>query len=127
MAGAVDTILEGDCLEVLRGLPDRSVDLVFADPPYNLQLGGDLLRPDNSKVDAVDPAVVGAQQLARELEVVGRIGEDEVDRPLRQAPHLGDAVADQNLSLDPSARIRHVAPPPSRGTLRAPSRGVKYF
>ena len=32
----------------------RSVDLVFADPPYNLQLGGDLLRPDNSKVDAVD-------------------------------------------------------------------------
>jgi modification methylase len=38
----------------MRDLPDRSVDLVFADPPYNLQLGGDLLRPDNSKVDAVD-------------------------------------------------------------------------
>jgi modification methylase len=54
MAHAVDVILEGDCLEVLKGLPDRSVDLVFADPPYNLQLGGDLLRPDNSKVDAVD-------------------------------------------------------------------------
>ena len=35
-------------------LPEGSVDLVFADPPYNLQLGGDLLRPDNSKVDAVD-------------------------------------------------------------------------
>ena len=35
-------------------LPEKSVDLVFADPPYNLQLGGDLLRPDNSKVDAVD-------------------------------------------------------------------------
>ena len=46
----------GDCLEVLAGLPDRSVDLVFADPPYNLQLGGDLHRPDNSKVDAVDDA-----------------------------------------------------------------------
>jgi modification methylase len=44
----------GDCLEELKKLPDRSVDLVFADPPYNLQLGGDLLRPDNSKVDAVD-------------------------------------------------------------------------
>ncbi len=44
----------GDCVEVLRSLPDRSVDIVFADPPYNLQLGGDLLRPDNSKVDAVD-------------------------------------------------------------------------
>ena len=50
----VDTILRGDCLEELKKLPDRSVDLVFADPPYNLQLGGDLLRPDNSKVDAVD-------------------------------------------------------------------------
>ncbi len=49
-----DTILIGDCIEQLKSLPDRSVDLVFADPPYNLQLGGDLLRPDNSKVDAVD-------------------------------------------------------------------------
>ena len=47
-------IITGDCLEALRALPDRSVDLVFADPPYNLQLGGDLHRPDNSKVDAVD-------------------------------------------------------------------------
>jgi len=50
----VDTIIVGDCLEGLARLPDRSVDLVFADPPYNLQLGGDLHRPDNSKVDAVD-------------------------------------------------------------------------
>jgi len=49
-----DSILIGDCIEQLRSLPDASVDLVFADPPYNLQLGGDLLRPDNSKVDAVD-------------------------------------------------------------------------
>ncbi|MBS0332713.1 MAG: site-specific DNA-methyltransferase [Proteobacteria bacterium] len=49
-----DSIIRGDCLEELAKLPDRSVDLVFADPPYNLQLGGDLLRPDNSKVDAVD-------------------------------------------------------------------------
>jgi modification methylase len=49
-----DVIHQGDCIEVLRALPDASVDMVFADPPYNLQLGGDLLRPDNSKVDAVD-------------------------------------------------------------------------
>jgi modification methylase len=49
-----DIIHRGDCLEILRGLPSKSVDMVFADPPYNLQLGGDLLRPDNSKVDAVD-------------------------------------------------------------------------
>jgi len=54
MPASVDTIIHGDCLTELAKLPDRSVDLVFADPPYNLQLGGDLLRPDNSKVDAVD-------------------------------------------------------------------------
>ena len=47
-------ILDGDCVEAMRSLPDASVDLVFADPPYNLQLGGDLHRPDNSKVNAVD-------------------------------------------------------------------------
>ncbi len=50
----LDTILQGDCIDTMRSLPDKCVDLVFADPPYNLQLGGDLLRPDNSKVDAVD-------------------------------------------------------------------------
>jgi modification methylase len=49
-------ILAGDCLEVLRTLPDGSADLVFADPPYNLQLAGDLLRPNNSRVDGVDDA-----------------------------------------------------------------------
>lgn len=49
-----DVIHIGESLEVLKSLPDQSVDMVFADPPYNLQLGGDLLRPDNSKVDAVD-------------------------------------------------------------------------
>jgi modification methylase len=54
MGVSPDTIICGDCIEELKKLPDRSVDLVFADPPYNLQLGGDLLRPDNSKVDAVD-------------------------------------------------------------------------
>ncbi|GGD48503.1 methyltransferase [Aurantiacibacter arachoides] len=46
-------ILSGDCVEAMRRLPDASVDLVFADPPYNLQLGGDLNRPDGSHVDAV--------------------------------------------------------------------------
>ncbi|MGQ0484429.1 MAG: site-specific DNA-methyltransferase [Hyphomicrobiales bacterium] len=47
-------ILVGDCLQELRKIPAGSVDLVFADPPYNLQLAGDLTRPDQSKVDAVD-------------------------------------------------------------------------
>jgi modification methylase len=46
-------ILPGDCVAAMRGLPDASIDLVFADPPYNLQLGGDLNRPDGSHVDAV--------------------------------------------------------------------------
>ena len=46
-------ILDGDCVEAMRALPDASVDLVFADPPYNLQLGGDLNRPAGSHVDAV--------------------------------------------------------------------------
>ena len=52
----LDTILAGDCIEQMRRLPENSVDLVFADPPYNLQLRGDLHRPDNSRVDAVDDA-----------------------------------------------------------------------
>jgi len=47
-------IIIGECVAELAKLPSESVDMIFADPPYNLQLGGDLLRPDNSKVDAVD-------------------------------------------------------------------------
>ena len=47
-------ILQGDCLARLASLPDASVDLVFADPPYNLQLEGALSRPDQSVVDAVN-------------------------------------------------------------------------
>lgn len=44
----------GNCIEEMNALPAESVDMVFADPPYNLQLGGDLHRPNNSLVDAVD-------------------------------------------------------------------------
>jgi modification methylase len=50
----VDTILKGDCVAALEKLPEHSIDAIFADPPYNLQLNGDLHRPDQSKVDAVD-------------------------------------------------------------------------
>ena len=49
----LSTIIPGDCIEAMRSLPTDSVDMVFADPPYNLQLGGDLARPDGSHVDAV--------------------------------------------------------------------------
>jgi modification methylase len=48
-----DSIILGDSIAGMAGLPAESVDLVFADPPYNLQLGGDLTRPDGSHVDAV--------------------------------------------------------------------------
>ena len=47
-------ILEGDCVERLAELPEESIDLIFADPPYNLQLSGELWRPNLTKVDAVD-------------------------------------------------------------------------
>jgi modification methylase len=50
----LNQVLVGDCLSELRKIPSNSVDLVFADPPYNLQLSGALTRPDQSKVDAVD-------------------------------------------------------------------------
>ncbi len=52
----LNQVLAGDCVEVMNALPEASVDLIFADPPYNLQLKGQLHRPDNSQVDAVDDA-----------------------------------------------------------------------
>ncbi len=50
----LDQVLLGDCLAVMPMLPASSVDCVFADPPYNLQLRGELRRPDDSLVDGVD-------------------------------------------------------------------------
>lgn len=50
----LNRILHGNCIEILHSLPENSVDLVFADPPYNLQLQNDLYRPNNTKVDAVN-------------------------------------------------------------------------
>ena len=47
-------VIDGDCLDRMADLPEASVDLVFADPPYNLQLNGELHRPDNSRVDGVE-------------------------------------------------------------------------
>jgi len=50
----LDSILQGDCRELLARLPEKSIDVIFADPPYNLQLQGTLLRPNLTQVDAVD-------------------------------------------------------------------------
>src|SRR5580704_11440464 len=47
-------VIDGDCLDEMALLPAASVDLVFADPPYNLQLSQELHRPDNSRVDGVE-------------------------------------------------------------------------
>jgi len=50
---SINEIYQGDCVELLKKIPNNSVDLIFADPPYNLQLNGDLYRPNQTKVDAV--------------------------------------------------------------------------
>ncbi|MEO0428139.1 MAG: site-specific DNA-methyltransferase [Pseudomonadota bacterium] len=51
-----DAILTGDCIAVMEALPEGCADLVFADPPYNLQLRGELHRPNHSRVDGVEDA-----------------------------------------------------------------------
>ena len=51
-----NVVLAGDCVKAMAAIPDNSVDLVFADPPYNLQLRGDLERPNHTRVDGVDNA-----------------------------------------------------------------------
>ncbi|HEY0412681.1 MAG TPA: site-specific DNA-methyltransferase [Allosphingosinicella sp.] len=50
----LNEIIEEDCIAAMSRLPAGSIDMVFADPPYNLQLGGDLFRPEGGRVDAVD-------------------------------------------------------------------------
>jgi len=48
-----NTIIQGDCIEKLKQLPDKTIDLIFADPPYNLQLKNELYRPNQTKVEGV--------------------------------------------------------------------------
>ena len=50
----LNQIIQGDCVEELNSLPKKSIDVIFADPPYNLQLSQELWRPNMTKVDAVD-------------------------------------------------------------------------
>jgi modification methylase len=49
----LNRIINGDCVDVMNSMPEACVDLIFADPPYNLQLQADLHRPNMTKVDAV--------------------------------------------------------------------------
>jgi len=53
---SMNRIISGDCIETMQSLPEASVDMIFADPPYNLQLEGELHRPNNSRVDGVEEA-----------------------------------------------------------------------
>jgi len=50
----LNTIIQGDCIEELKKIPDNTIDLIFADPPYNMQLKKTLYRPNNTKVDGVN-------------------------------------------------------------------------
>ncbi len=52
----LDQVIQGDCIQVMKTLPEKSVDLIFADPPYNLQLSQQLFRPNMTRVDGVDEA-----------------------------------------------------------------------
>ncbi len=54
MSDLFNTIANGNSLEILKKIPDKTFDLVFADPPYNMQIGESLRRPDDSKVNGVD-------------------------------------------------------------------------
>ncbi len=49
-----DKLINGDSLKELKKIPSESFDLIFADPPYNLQLKSELTRPDRSKVSSVN-------------------------------------------------------------------------
>ena len=54
MTKFLNKIVNGDSLEILKKIPDKTFNLIFADPPYNLQIGGKLKRPDDSKVNGVN-------------------------------------------------------------------------
>ena len=53
MNNLIDTVIQGDCIDIMNSLPEKSVDMIFADPPYNLQINEGLTRPDNSLVEGV--------------------------------------------------------------------------
>ena len=54
MSEIFNKIINGDCLSEIKKIPEKSFDLVFADPPYNMQIGATLTRPDSSKVNGVN-------------------------------------------------------------------------
>src|ERR1700757_183921 len=100
-------IIVGDCLAEMSKLPSGSVDLVFADPPYNLQLKGDLKRPDESHVDAVNDdwdkfsSFAAYDDFTRAWLLAGRPPDHET---------VGDIVGDRLLSQYFPRRRDHAGP-----------------
>ncbi len=131
-----DDVVEDPEAEILHQRPDAEDVVVAADHPdgaVRLQeaaAGGDPVagefvigREAGEFVpilgDAVDPAVVGPQQFIGDLQIVGGIGEDQIDACLRQTPHLLDAIADDNLVERQPCRSRPIRthnPPALRNT-----------
>jgi len=98
-------LLQGDSLDILSTLPERSVDLVFADPPYNLQLQQDLWRPNLTHVDGVDDAWdhfadFAAYDRFRLQEVYGLL-EDGLEKDKEGKPDLAIAAFDKVLARQP--------------------------
>jgi hypothetical protein len=83
LALPLDQVLVGDCIALMRGLPPASVHAVFADPPYNLQLKGDLRRPNHTLVDGVDESWDSFPNLAA-YDAFTRAWLGEVRRVLRK-------------------------------------------
>ena len=90
-------IIQGDCIAAMNGLPAGSVDMIFADPPYNLQLEGDLLRPNNSKVDGVDEAWDQFADLATYDKFTRGVAVGGAPRAERGRHALGDRQLPQHL------------------------------
>ncbi len=94
----LDQILLGDCIEKLKALPSESVDLVFADPPYNLQLSTELLRPNNTRVDGVDDDWDKFSSFA-DYDTFCRAWLAECRRILKPDGALGHRLLSQRVSL----------------------------
>ena len=112
----LDRIIVGDCIEELKLLPEASIDLVFADPPYNLQLNNELFRPDNSRVDAVDDDWDKFGSFAAYDDLHPRLAVGLPPRAEAVGRALGDRLLSQHLP-----RRRH---PPGSRLLDAERRGL---
>ena len=102
----LNQIIQGDCVNVLATLPEASVDLIFADPPYNMQLQQDLFRPNLTKVDAVDDEWDQFVDLAQ-YDAITRAGIEDVER-VNIPPHM--IPADAQVEMDAKMAAGYFTP-----------------